>query len=82
MLRELFRTFNIAHHSQYEDGLNSQPGLQAYTTILQCVCSPKSDKNRCFNHFSRYFTLKSLARRLCILLELFRTLNIAHHSQY
>ncbi len=50
MLRELFRTLNIAYHNQYQDGLNSQPGPQAYTTILQCVCSPKSDKNRRLNH--------------------------------
>ncbi len=80
MLRELYRTLDIAHHNQYKDGLNSQSGAQAYTTILQCVNSPKSDKNRRFNRFSRYFTLKSHARRLCMLRELLRTLNKAHHN--
>ena len=82
MLRELVRTVNIAHHNQYKDGLHSQPVLQTYTMMLQCVYSPKSDKKRHFNHFSRYFTLKAHARRLFMLRELIRTVNIAHHNQY
>ena len=82
MLRELFRTFNIAHHNQYKVGLHSQPVLQVYATMLECVCSPKSDEIDVFRHFSRYFTLKAHARRLCMLRELCRTFNIAHHNQY
>ena len=44
MLRELCSTFNIAHHYQYKGGLHSQPVLQAYATMLECVYSPKSDE--------------------------------------
>ena len=82
MLRELLRTLHIAHYNQYKDGLNSQPGAQAYTTILQCVYSPKSVKNKHFSHFSRYFTLKARARRQCMLRELCKFFNMAHHNQY
>ena len=48
MLRELLKTVNIANHNQYKDGLHSQPVLQTYTMMLQCVYSPKSDKKRHF----------------------------------
>ena len=70
MLRELCRTFNIPHHNQHEGGLHSQSVLQAYATMLECVCSPKSDEIDVFRHFSRYFTLKAHARRLYMLREL------------
>ena len=82
MLRELCRTFNIAHHNRYKGGLHSQPLLQAYPTMVECVYSPKSDEIDVFVIFSRYFTLKAYVRRLCMLRELCRTFNIAHHNQY
>ena len=72
----------MAHHKQYKGGLNSLPVLQTYTMALQCVYSPKSDENGCFHHFSRYFTLKALARRLYMLRELWRVFNMAHQKQY
>ena len=49
---------------------------------LQCVYLPKSDENGCFYHFSRYFILKALARRLYMLRELWRVFNMAHQKQY
>ena len=82
MLRELCRTFNMAHHIQYQDGLHSQSILQAYIMMLQCVYSRKSDENGRFLHFTRHFTLKPLVRWLCMLRELCRTFNMAHHIQY
>ena len=50
--------------------------------MLQCVKPPKSEENERFNHFSRHFTLKAHARRLFMLQELVKTVNIAHHNQY
>ena len=146
MLRELCRTFNMAHHIQYQDGLQSQSILQAYIMMLQCVYSRKSDENGRFLPFTRHypktmwtvamyapeivknlqygsphpisrwftqpihsagihhdvavclftkkwrkwlfssfyqtFTLKPLVRWLCMLRELCRTFNMAHHIQY
>ena len=79
MLRELFRTFNMAHHNQYQDDLHSQSILQAYIMMLQCVYSRKSDENGRFLDFTRHFTLKPFVRWLCMLRELCRTFNIAHH---
>ena len=82
MLRELCRTFDIAHHIQYQDGLHSQFIPQAYIMMLQCVYSRKSDENERFLHFTRHFTLKLLVWWLCMLRELCRTLDMAHHIQY
>ena len=82
MLRELCKTFNIAHHNQYQCGLHGQPDLQAYIMMTQCVYSRKSDENGRFRDLSRYFTLKAHARRLCMLRELCGTFNMAHHIQY
>ena len=82
MLRELCKTFNIAHHNQYQCDLHGQPDLQAYIMMTQCVYPRKSNENGRFQDLSRYFTLKARARRLCILRELFRNLNNAHHNQY
>ena len=72
----------MAHHIQYQDGLHSQSVLQAYIMMLQYVYSRKSDENRRFLPFTRHFTLKPLVRWLCMLRELCRTLNMAHHIQY
>jgi len=44
MLRELFKTFNMAHHIPNEGGLQSQSVLQAYIMMLQYVYSRKSDE--------------------------------------
>ena len=83
LLRELCRTFNIAHHIQYQNGLHSQSILQAYVVILKCVYSRKTDENGRFLHFiTRHFSLNPLVRWLCMLRELCRTFNIAHHIQY
>ena len=82
MLRELFKTFNMAHHILNAGGLHSQFILQAYIMMLQCVYSRKSDENGHFLHFTRHFTLKPLVRWLCMLRELCRTFNMAHHIQY
>ena len=82
MLRELFRTPNIAHHKQYQDGLHSQPVLRAYTMTLQCVYSRKSDENYVFRYFIRHLTLKARARWLRMLRELCKTFNMAYHNQY
>ena len=79
MIRELCRTFNMAPHIQYQDGLHSQSILQAYIMMLQCVYSRKSQENGRFLHFTRHFTLKPLVRWLCMLRELCRTCSIAHH---
>ena len=79
MLRELCRTFNMAHYIQYQDGLHSQSILQAYIMMLQCVYSRKSDENGRFLHFTRHLTLHPLVRLLCMLRELCRTFNMAHH---
>ena len=51
-LLKLCKTFNIAHHNQYQCGLHSQPVLQAYIMMLQCVYSPKSVENEHFSHLS------------------------------
>ena len=72
----------VAYHNPYTGGLHSQPVLQAYATMLECVYSPKSDENGCFHHFSRYFTLKALARRLYMLRELWRVFNMAEQKPY
>ena len=82
MLRELCRTFNMAHYIQYQDGLHSQSILQAYIMMLQCVYSRKTDENGRFLHFTRHFILKPLVQWLCMLRELCRTFNMAHHIQY
>ena len=82
MLRELCRTFNVAHHNQYQDGLHSQLVLWTYTAMLQCVYRSKSDENGHFHHFMRYFTQKARARRLCMLRDLCGTFDIAHHNPY
>ena len=83
MLRKLCRPFDIAHHISYQDGLHSQSILQAYIMMFQCVYSRKSDENGRFLHFiTRHFTLKPLVRWLCMLRELCRAFNIAHHILY
>ena len=82
MLRESCRTFDMAYHNRYQCGLYSQLVLQAYAVVLQCVYLPKSVEIDGFHHFIRYFTQKVRARRICMLRELCRTFDMAHHNQY
>ena len=81
-LRELCTTFNMAHHNPYECGLHDQTVLRAYTMMLQCVYSRKSDENGIFYHLGRYFTLEAPARWLCTLRELCTTFKMAYHNSY